>query len=1114
MKRRSVERPTASRRESEAATTRATEPRGLKRDSFLIVGIGASAGGLEALDQFFRHVPEHSGMAFVVIQHLDPTHKAMMAELLQRSSAMPMVQVTDRLKVEPDHVYVIPPNKDMSILHGVLHLLPRHAGLNLPIDFFFRALAEDQHERGVGVLLSGMGSDGTLGLRAIKEKAGASFVQAPTSAKFDSMPRSAIDAGLADVVAPAEELPGKIISYRQYVPHNAWSDLPWDAKAEGTLDKVFVLLRAHTGNDFSLYKRSAIGRRIERRMSLHQIDKLSDYVRFLRENPGEAELLFKELLIGVTGFFRDPAAWEQLKNEALPALVSARPKGGALRAWVPGCSTGEEAFSLAIVFTEVLERLKPAKKITLQIFATDLDREAIEKARSSVFPANIAADVSPERLRRFFVPYEPGYRVSKEIREMVVFAPQNIIMDPPFTRLDILSCRNLLIYLSPELQKRLISLFHYCLNPSGILFLGSAETTGAFSDLFSPLDGKTRLYRRRDLGIAEPVFLPLSLTRTARGSTGEPTEEPLEAFAAPPPNLQTLAERMIIQHISPPVVFTNDKGDIVYISGRTGKYLEPSVGKTNMNVFAMAREGLRQPLSSLFAAALRGEEPATMRGVRVRTNGETQTVDLTVQKLTEPRELQGTMMIVIADVAKAATPTRGKTRHTPPSAARVAELEKELVLAHEELQASREKMQAWQEEVQSTHEEFQSTHEELTTSREEMQSMNEELQTVNNELQAKVDELSQSSNDMKNLLNSTDIATLFLDGELRVQRFTPQAAKIIKLIPGDAGRPFTDITTSLAYPELAADAREVLRTLLFTEKTVPASDQRWFSVRIMPYRTQENVIEGLVITFTDATVFKALEAALRKEESQLRNLADSLPQLVWSSGADGGFDYLSRQWIDFTGVPESQQLGDRWLQQVSPDDRDRVRAEWGAALKSRATFDSEFRLRSASGAYRWFKARAAPTLDAQGQVMKWYGTSIDISDIRQAEEERRQSSARTTSILDSLSDAVFSLDRNLSITYVNPAAERLLERKRAEVLGRPLADLLPETASATRDRPYYQQALADQVPSAFEIHLEAVANKGWYGVRVFPQAEGISIFLQPREAVPVDHKMQTKGETP
>ena len=623
---------------------------------FPIVGIGASAGGLEALEQFLRHVPPGSGMAYVIIQHLDPTHKGIMPELLQRTTAMEVYQVRDRMKVKPDCVYVIPPNKDMSILHGVLHLFDPAAprGLRLPIDFFLRSLAEDRLDASIGVILSGMGSDGTMGLRAIKEKAGLALVQEPSSAKFDSMPRCAIDAGLADQVAPAEDLPGKIIGYCRHTVIIAKTDLTIEEKDQSALEKVLILLRAKTGHDFSMYKKNTVYRRIERRMGIHQIDRIAAYVRYLRENTQEVELLFKELLIGVTSFFRDSAAWEQLRGVALSALLAGRPAGGVLRAWSVGCSTGEEAYSLAIAFKEALEQLKPKDNFKLQIFATDLDRDAIEKARQGFYPANIGADVSPERLQRFFIQEENGYRVGKEIREMVTFATQNVIMDPPFTKLDILICRNLLIYLTPELQKKLMPLFHYSLNLGGVLFLGSAETIGSYTDLFAQLDIKSRLFRRRESVLAaEPVAFPPSFVPALPGVPKEPTMQ------KPAANLQSLADQMILQRFSPPTVLASDKGDIIYISGRTGKYLEPAAGKANLNIFAMAREGLRFDLGNAFQKALRQKEPIVVKGVKVGTNGGTQIVDITVQVIAEPEALKGMVMIVFTDVA---TPPQ-KKRH-------------------------------------------------------------------------------------------------------------------------------------------------------------------------------------------------------------------------------------------------------------------------------------------------------------------------------------------------------------------------------------------------------------------------------------------------------------------
>ncbi|HEV2694144.1 MAG TPA: chemotaxis protein CheB [Verrucomicrobiae bacterium] len=849
------------------------------KPSFPIIGIGASAGGLEALEQFLGRVPVAGGMAFVIVQHLDPTHKGIMPQLLQRATGLKVIQVRERTAVRPDCVYVIPPNKDMSLLHGVLHLLAPTAprGLRLPIDFFFRSLAQDQQERSIGVILSGMGSDGTLGLRAIKEKAGVVLVQEPGTAKFDSMPRSAIDAGLADIVAPPGELPGKILAYLRRTPLLARTEAVLEDKTQSALEKIILLLRTHTGNDFSFYKRNTLYRRIERRMGIHQLHKMSGYVRYLQENSQELDLLFRELLIGVTNFFRDPAAWEQLRKAALPALLADRTSGQGIRAWVPGCSTGEEAYSLAIVLKEAVEALKPKGQFAIQIFATDLDRDAIDKARQGVFPANITADVSEARLKRFFTKEANGYRVRKEIRELVIFAPQNLIMEPPFTKLDLLSCRNLLIYLTAEVQKKLIPLFHYSLNPGGILFQGSAETVGDHTNLFTPLSGKSRLFRRvESVQRPEPAALPPAF------SVAPVTGPEARPVPKPPASLQSLADQLVLQTYAPPAVLTNDAGDIFYVSGRTGKYLEPAAGKANWNLFAMAREGLRYELTRAFQEALRQKKGVRLHGLKVGTNGGTQFVDVTIRQLDEPGPLHGLVMIVFTDVA---APTAVRP---PPSAARsprLAELEQELLhvrgearATHEEMQTSQEEFRSANEELQSTNEELQSTNEELTTSKEEMQSMNEEMQTVNAELQMKVDELSRTSNDMKNLLDSTDIATLFLDKDLNVRRFTPQATKIIKLIPADMGRPITDLAMDLQYPGLADDAREVLRKLVSVEKSVGATDGRWFTVRIMPYRTADDRIEGLVITFTNITEAKTLEAKLRGQHASLeKHVAEQSP---------------------------------------------------------------------------------------------------------------------------------------------------------------------------------------------------------------------------------------------
>ena len=836
-------------------------------ESFPIVGIGASAGGLEALEVFLQNLPADSGVAVVVVQHLDPTCESLMTELLQRVTLMPVVEVTDRTRVRPNCVYVIPPNKDLSILNGVLHLLvptlPR--GQRLPINAFFRALAADCEERAVGVVLTGMGSDGTQGLLAIKDRAGLTLVQDPATAQHDSMPHSAVQAGVADIVAPVAELPGKLLAYLQHLPLIVSRSATAADSNSGDFDKVLILLRAHTGHDFSLYKKNTLHRRIERRMGIHQIEGIALYVRFLQENPQELDLLFKELLIGVTSFFRDPEAWTQLRSEVIPALLHDRQPGRALRAWIPGCATGEEAYSLAIVFQEALDQFPADPHHALQIFATDLNPQAIEKARAGLFAPHIAAGVSPERLSRFFVQTDEGYQIAKSIREMVVFATQNVIMDPPFTRLDLVSCRNLLIYLMPELQKKLLPLFHYSLEPGGYLLLGNSETIGSFTHLFVPLAGKRRLYRRLEADSLQlPVEFPALFTPPQVGLL------PLPPVLKIPVNLQSEAEKLLLQHYAPAAVLVNDKGDILYISGRTGKFLEPAAGKVNWNIFAMAREGLGDALIETFQAALHQQSTLTRRHLKVGHYGNEQLVDLTVQAISDPELLSGLVLIVFTEVAAPPTPRRAAKGRSSDSL-RVAELERDQRQAYHDLLSARTEMQSTREYAVCANEELHATNEELQSTNEELQSLNEELQTVNAIQLAKVDALARTNNDMKNLLDSSEVSTVFLDTHLRVRMFTAGVNRVFKLIPGDVGRPITDIVSILDYPTLASDMLEMLRTLVVHEKSVTTSDGRWFRVRIMPYRTTENMIDGVILTIVDTTIEHELtEMELRKTEDLLR----------------------------------------------------------------------------------------------------------------------------------------------------------------------------------------------------------------------------------------------------
>ncbi|MGA2407207.1 MAG: chemotaxis protein CheB [Bacteroidales bacterium] len=890
---------------------------------FPIVGIGASAGGLEALEQFLSNVPENSGLAYVVIQHLDPTQKGMLPELLQRISKMKVIQVKDRMTIKPNCVYVIPPNKSMSILRGVLHLFEpmESRGLRLPIDFFFRSLADDLQELAVGIILSGMGSDGSVGLRAIKEKNGIVMVQDPGTAKYDSMPHNAIESVLVDIIAPSTELPARLMDYLKHVPV-VTADLDIEIKDKSSLEKIIILLRTYTGNDFSLYKKNTVYRRIERRMGIHKIDKIASYVHFLQENPKEVDILFKELMIGVTSFFRDTIVWKILKESVFPNILTEHKNGSILRAWIPGCSTGEEAYSLAIVFKEALEKMNPHSDISLQIFATDLDNAAIEIARKGVFPVNIVADVSPERLNRFFTITDEGYRVNTEIREMVVFALHNIIMHPPFTKIDILSCRNLLIYMDAELQKKLLKLFFYSINPEGIMVLGSAETPGKQSHLFTPVDTKCKIYKRSITSQIPELFdFPSSFSRT------KPVYVEKQIPVSPTVNIQTLADQLILQYFSPAGVLVNENGDIIYISGHTGKYLEPAVGKANMNIFAMLREGLHNEFPPAFRKAITKKEPVILRNLKIGTNGKTQTLNIKIQWIDQPELLKSMVMVIFSDLEEIPDiKTLSKTRKKISDKIRQSELEIELLISREEIQNTLEEMQTSQEELkstneelQSTNEELQSTNEELTTSKEEMQSLNEELQTVNAELQSKLDDYSRLNNDMKNLLNSTDIATLFLDKELNIRRFTIQATKIFKLIKSDIGRPFTDLVTDLIYPGLEADSIEVLRTLVFMQKQIPAKDGRWFSIRIMPYRTSDDRIDGLVITFINLSDLKQVEVKLHETEQMNSLLLNSSSDVIIKLSTDWKIEEFNSEAEKFFGKKRGDALNQDYFQMFIPE---------------------------------------------------------------------------------------------------------------------------------------------------------------------------------------------------
>ena len=849
---------------------------------FNIVGIGASAGGLDAFEQFFRNLKPDSGMAFVLISHLDPDHESMLTEILQRTTTMPVVEALDQMRVEPDHVYVIPPNRAMDIFHGALQLSPRDAphGERMVIDAFMRSLAEDQGERAIGIILSGTGTDGTLGLRAIRGAGGITLVQDPSTAKYDGMPQSAIDAGDATYILPVEKMPQRLLSLQHKLRDQATEQQLSSSAANG-LNQILMVLRSTTGHDFSQYKKSTIGRRIERRMSQHNIESMETYARFLKENTSEVKILFKELLINVTSFFRDAEAFVALKQDVLPLLLANKTDDYVLRVWVAGCASGEEAYSIAILLREFMDSTHQTFKT--QIYATDLDDDAITVARTSTYPANIAQDVSAERLAHFFDKQDAGYKVKKSIRDMVVFAVQNVVKDPPFTNLDLLCCRNLMIYLEPELQNRLLPAFHYALKPGGMLFLSPSESTGNHTELFTPFNRKWKFYRTMQSAASARAVMYSGLSWAA-GNT-HPKEPDEMTKISKETNFAELTKRALLKSFAPASVVTDLKGNILFVHGDTGKYLRPAPGQPTLNAIEMARDGLQLELRNAFSRVAQGA-PIESREVSVKSAGEFLGVSFDLHPLRDPNSNADLLLISFHDAAVSAVVKPGRGKKSPPTNGelrRIEELERELSNAKDNLQATLEEEQAANEELkssneemQSTNEELQSTIEELETSKEELRSVNEELLSVNTELQTKIEQVTEMRNDMKNLLDNTNIGTLFLDTKLNIKRFTPEASKIYRLVALDIGRALNDIKSNIVDDTLLADAQTVLDSLIPQECEVRTHQGEYFLVRIRPYRTLDNVIDGVVLTFTDINKRVAAEAA----EKSARKLAEGIVNTV------------------------------------------------------------------------------------------------------------------------------------------------------------------------------------------------------------------------------------------
>ncbi len=849
-----------------------------ERDPFFIVGIGASAGGLDSLEKFFKNMMDKSGMAFVVVQHLSPDYKSLMVELLSKHSKMKIHRAENNVEVLPDNVYLIPPKKNLTIYKGKLLLMEQEQhGLNLPIDIFLKSLAEDNEEHAIGIILSGTGSDGSRGIRTIKEKGGVILVQDSVSAKFDGMPSSAISTGLVDYILPPEKMPQTLLQYIKHPFSSGKGEKPIiSPKKDDYTNNLFMLLKERTGIDFSLYKLTTVSRRIERRMSINQIGSLENYANFIKDSPQELNALHRELLIGVTSFFRDTEVFDIIEDQVIPTILNDKPYNGSIRFWSVGCSTGEEAYSLAMLLKKYMENID--KQYDVKIFATDVDRHAIAVASEGIYTQSIVADVPPEMINRYFTKMGNRFQVSKEIREMVIFAVHNAIKDPPFNKIDLVSCRNFLIYLNPDAQKKVLSFFQFSLNANGYMLLGSSETVGDMITHFKSIDHRCKIFRYlsddkpshiQGLGGVPNLF---SRNRVQR-------EDP--PFKMRQKIIEDVKDAMIDLYSPPAIAITEDNKPLI-VFGDINRFLKIPKGEFNFDLISLLRKDLSTTVSLAIHKAARDNEGVVYNNIKVKDGEETRIFNLKVLPLKKNRYQQRLTLITFEEVIEDAFPSQAARPYdlSMDSEERIQDLDQELQYTRENLQATIEELETTNEELQATNEELMSSNEELQSTNEELQSVNEELITVNAEYQAKIQELIELNDDMDNLLASTDIGTIFLDKDLLVRKFTPAITRTVNLMEMDLGRPINHITHKIINEDFIADVNRVLKTLVPIEKEVQGQEMEWFLLRINPYRTKDNYIKGIVITFIDVTDKIKTQKSFQESENLYRGFFENIPHEI------------------------------------------------------------------------------------------------------------------------------------------------------------------------------------------------------------------------------------------